>query len=82
VQISDTKNYQKYMNSITNIFIQEQDYELKVVIKKVTQKEISNAKEFSKESNYENPIHAMHSGMPVNKEKLFFRPDFNNYCPV
>jgi hypothetical protein len=70
------------MNKVINIFILNEEREFEITIKKVTREEIAKAKEFARETGYENPIQAMHSGMPVNKEKLFFRPDFNNYCPV
>jgi hypothetical protein len=75
-------NQKNLMNKMLFIFTSQKEREFEITIKKLAKEELVKAREFSKESRYENPIHAMHSGTPVNKNKLFFRPDFKNYCPV
>lgn len=69
------------MNKIISVLIKDENYEFEVVIKKVTQEELTKAKKFANRSTYVNPS-KLRIGALEQQEKYISTIDFQNYCPV
>ena len=70
------------MNKIISILIKNEAYELEVAIKQAAKKELAKSNSLSKQPDYIWPHDDTNDGTPIAIEKLYFRPNYQDYCPV
>ena len=62
--------------------MENEAYELEVVIGKTVREELAKTERLSRKSRYVWPHDDTSDGTTINTEKLYFRPNYQDYSPV